>query len=250
VGLAPAVLANKQGADLRLVTSTCNTIPITMFTKPGIGVGDLKGKTFGISTFGSETDVAISILLKQLGLTRSDVTVSQIGGSSQRFGALIAGRIDVAPLIEPATTLAKERGFNPIIDLAAAKTPWIFDSVVVSNSYLKANRATLTRFVKAYVAGAYLALADEAKAKEVIAQKFKTSDPKVIAATYDDFKRLMPRDAAPSREGADNVLAQLEAIGTDIGSRNAADYLDLSIIEALKQEGYFAQLDKIYPMKP
>src|SRR5262249_22587699 len=31
VGLAPAVLANKQGADLRLVTSTCNTIPITMF---------------------------------------------------------------------------------------------------------------------------------------------------------------------------------------------------------------------------
>ena len=50
--------------------------------------------------------------------------------------------------------------------------------------------------------------------------------------------------------GADNVLAQLEAIGTDIGSRNAADYLDLSIIEALKQEGYFAQLDKIYPMKP
>src|SRR5262249_41015191 len=42
VGLAPAVLANKQGADLRLVTSTCNTIPITMFTKAGVGMGDLK----------------------------------------------------------------------------------------------------------------------------------------------------------------------------------------------------------------
>jgi len=39
VGLAPAVLANKQGADLRLVTSTCNTIPITMFTKAGVGMG-------------------------------------------------------------------------------------------------------------------------------------------------------------------------------------------------------------------
>src|SRR5216683_479089 len=219
VGLAPAVLANKQGADLRLVTSTCNTIPITMFTKAGVGMGDLKGKTFG-----SETDVAISILLKELGLTRSDVTVSQIGGSSQRFGALIAGRIDVAPLIEPAITLAKERGFNPIIDLAAAKTPWIFDSVVVTRGYLEKNRDTLTRFVKAYVAGAYLALADEPKAKEVVAPKFKTNAAKVIAATYADFKRLMPRDAAPSLEGAKNVLAQLEAIGTDIGSRNANDY--------------------------
>src|SRR5438045_4489464 len=62
VGLAPAVLANKQGADLRLVTSTCNTIPITMFTKAGVTMADLKGKSFGISTFGSETDIAISIL--------------------------------------------------------------------------------------------------------------------------------------------------------------------------------------------
>src|SRR5262250_1958660 len=183
VGLAPAVLANKQGADLRLVTSTCNTIPITMFTKAGVGTQDLKGKTFGISTFGSETDIAISILLKNLGLTRQDVTVSQIGGSSQRFAALVAGRIDVAPLIEPGITRAKEQGFNPIVDLAAANTPWIFDSVVITSSYLKQDRDTLTRFVKAYVAGAYLALADESKAKALIGQKFKTSDPKVIDAT-------------------------------------------------------------------
>src|SRR4026207_2102867 len=100
VGLAPAVLANKQGADLRLVTSTCNTIPITMFTKAGVGVGDLKGKTFGISTFGSETDIAIGILLKKLGLTRQDVTVSQIGGRSPRPAAPVGGRLAVAPPLE------------------------------------------------------------------------------------------------------------------------------------------------------
>jgi ABC-type nitrate/sulfonate/bicarbonate transport systems, periplasmic components len=95
VGLAPAVLANKQGADLRLVTSTCNTIPITMFTKAGVGMADLKGKTFGISTFGSETDIAISILLKKLGLTRR---TSRFPDRRQlaALAALVAGRIDVA----------------------------------------------------------------------------------------------------------------------------------------------------------
>jgi NitT/TauT family transport system substrate-binding protein len=249
VGLAPALLANVQGADLRLVTSTCNTIPITMFTKSGVTTADLKGKTFGISTFGSETDIATSIVLKQIGLTRQDVTVSQIGGSSQRFGALVAGRIDVAPLIEPAITLAKERGFNPLVDLAAANTPWLFDSVVVNNSYLRRNRDTLTRFVKAYIAGAYLALSDEAKAKQVIAQKFRTDDPKVIAATLTDFKRLMPRDAAPTVEGARNVVEQLTAIGTDVGRRKVEDHLELSIIAELKQDGYFAQLEKAYPIR-
>ena len=65
VGLAPVVLANKQGADLRLVTSTANTIPITIFAAPAIKTAaDLKGKTIGISTFGSETDIAISIALQ------------------------------------------------------------------------------------------------------------------------------------------------------------------------------------------
>jgi ABC-type nitrate/sulfonate/bicarbonate transport system substrate-binding protein len=175
--------------------------------------------------------------------------VSQIGGSSQRLGALVAGRIDVAPLIEPAITLAKERGFNPLVDLAAANTPWLFDSVVVNNSYLRRNRDTLTRFVKAYIAGAYLALSDEAKAKQVIAQKFKTDDPKVIAATLTDFKRLMPRDAAPTIEGARNVIEQLTAIGTDVGRRKVEDYLELSIIAELKQDGYFAQLEKAYPVR-
>jgi NitT/TauT family transport system substrate-binding protein len=250
VGLAPVVQANKQGADLRLVTSTANTIPITIFTSPAIKTAqDLKGKTIGISTFGSETDVAVSIALQRLGLSRQDVTISQIGGSSQRFGALIAGRIDAAPLLEPTITAAQEKGFNPILDLAATATPWIFDGVVVSDSYLKEHRDTLTHYVKAYVAGAYLALSDVKRAKEVIAQKYKTSDPTVVDATYNDFKRLLPLDVAPSIAGANNVIAQLGAIGLEVGSKNVNDYVDLSIIEGLKKAGYFDEMAKAYPSK-
>jgi NitT/TauT family transport system substrate-binding protein len=249
VGLAPVVQANKQGADLRLVTSTANTIPITIFVSPAIKTAqDLKGKTIGISTFGSETDVAVSIALQRLGLKRDDVTVSQIGGSSQRFGALLAGRIDAAPLLEPTITAAKQKGFVPLLDLAATNTPWIFDGVVVTNNYLKEHRDALTHFVKAYIAGAYLALSDVEKAKALIAQKYKTSDPTVIDATYNDFKRLMPLDAAPSIAGANNVIAQLQAIGLEVGSKNVNDYVDLSIIEGLKKDGYFEQMAKAHPV--
>jgi NitT/TauT family transport system substrate-binding protein len=250
VGLAPVVLANKQGADLRAVTSTGNTIPITIFTKPAIrSAGDLRGKTIGISAYGSETDIAVSLALKKFGLNRQDVTISQTGGSSQRLGALTAGRLDAAPLLEPAITLAKEKGFYPLLDLAAEKTPWIFDAVVVTRSYLQQHRDVLTRFVRAYIAGAYLALSDPKKAKEVIAQKFKTQDAKVIDATYDAFRQMMPLDAAPTVEGAKNVIAQLEAIGVEVGSRNVDDYLDLSIIDKLKADGYFTQMNKAYPVK-
>jgi NitT/TauT family transport system substrate-binding protein len=250
VGVAPVLQANRAGADIRAITSTANTIPITLFAKPEIkSAADLKGKSVGISAFGSETDIAISLALKKLGIDRKDVTILQIGGSAQRFAALSAGRIDVVPLLEPAITMAKEKGFNPILDLAAEKTPWIFDSVVVTRAYMQQHGDTLTRFVRAYVAGAYLALSDDKKAKDEIAKRFKTQDPKVIDATYADFKRLMPRDAAPSVEGARNVMAQLQATGVEIGSQKIEDHLDLGIIEKLKRDGYFAQLEKDFPIR-
>jgi len=250
VGLAPVVQANTAGADLRAITSTSNTVPITIFTKPTIkDANRLKGATIGISTFGSETDIAVSLMLKKLGLARQDVTILQVGGSGQRLGALLTGRIDAAPLLEPGIALARVKGFYPIIDLAAEKTPWIFDAVVVTRTYMQQHRDTLTHFVRAYVAGAYLALADEKRAKEMIAQKFQTQDARVIDATYVDFKRLMPLDAAPSVDGAKNVIAQLAAIGIEVGSKNVNDYVDDSIIRRLEQDGYFARMDKQYPVR-
>jgi NitT/TauT family transport system substrate-binding protein len=250
VGVGPVIQANRAGADIRAITSTANTIPITIFTKPEIkSAADLKGKNVGISAFGSETDIAISLALRKLGIDRKDVTILQIGGSSQRFAALTAGRVDAVPLLEPAITMAKEKGFNPILDLAAEKTPWIFDSVVVTRSYMQQHGETLTRFVRAYLAGAWLALADERKAKEEIAKRFKTQDTKVIDATYADFRRLMPRDAAPSVDGARNVMDQLQAMGVEVGSRKIEDHLDFGIIEKLKRDGYFAQLERDYSVK-
>jgi len=250
VGVAPIVLANKAGADLRAITSTINTIPFTIFTKPEIKTPqDLKGKNIGISSFGAETDIAVTLMLQKFGMDRKDVAISQLGGSSKRLGALLAGRVDAVPLIEPTVTIAKEKGFNPLMDLAAAKTPWIFDSVVVTKSYLDQHPDVLKRFVRAYLRAAYLVLSDEKRGKEEIAKRFKTKDPKVIDATYKDFQRTMPLDGAPSVEGAKNVIKQLQLAKFDIGSTDPNAYLDFSIINALKKDGYFAKLKKDYPIK-
>lgn len=250
VGLAPIVLANKAGADLRVITSTINTIPFTIFTKPEIKTGaDLKGKSIGISSFGAETDIAVTLALKKFGLQRTDVKILQLGGSSKRLAALLAGRVDAVPLIEPTVTIAKDKGFNPLLDLAAANTPWIFDSVVVQKSYLDQHRDILTKFVKAYARAAYLLLSDEKRAKEEMVKRFKANDPKVLDATYAEFKKTLPRDVAPSVEGAKNVIEQLQYAKFEIGSTDPHAYLDLSIIDELKKDGYFAKLAKEYPVK-
>jgi NitT/TauT family transport system substrate-binding protein len=249
VGLAPAVQANLKGADLRLVAATVNLLPFTVFATKRTDPPLQKGATVAISTFGSETDIAVSVMLKQLGMTRDDVSITQIGGTTQRLGAMIAGRVDAAPLLEPAVTAARERGFPVVVDLAAQKTPWIFDAVVVSQSYLKEHPDRVTQFLKAYIEGAYKAFADEKWAKQVIAKRFKTSDPKVIDATYRDYASLTAHDLAPSVEGARSVLAQLKAINLPVGSDNPLDYLDLSFIDKLKAEGFLAAMQTQYGVK-
>ena len=249
VGLAPAVQANLKGADLRLVAATVNLMPFTFFATKPTNPPLQKGATIAISTFGSETDIAVSIMLAQLGMTRDDVTITQIGGTTQRLGAMIAGRVDVAPLLEPAVTAARERGFPVVVDLAAKKTPWIFDAVVVTRSYLKEHPENITRFLKAYIEGAEKAFGDEKWAKEVIAKRFKTNDPKVIDATYRDYVASTARDLTPSVEGAKSVLAQLKAIKLQVGSDNPMDYLDLGLIDKLKAEGFISAMQTQYGVK-
>lgn len=251
VGLAPVVQANIKGADIRSIVSTANTIPITFFAAQKFkGPQDLKGANFGISTFGSETDIAISIAVKKWGMTRNDITISQVGGTTQRYNALLVGRLDVAPLLEPAITLAKQKGgFNVVLDLAAEKTPWIFDSVVVTKAGLQSNADGIERFIKAYIEAAYLALADAGKAKEVISARWKTKDAVVIDATYADFQRLMPLDAKPSLDGARNVMAELDAIGVKQARRDIADHIDLAPLANLEKAGFFDGLRKQYGVK-
>jgi NitT/TauT family transport system substrate-binding protein len=249
VGLAPAVQANLKGADLRLIAATVNLMPFTVFATKPTTPPLQKGATVAISTFGSETDIAVSIMLAQLGMTRDDVAITQIGGTTQRLGAMIAGRVDAAPLLEPAVTAARERGFPVVMDLAAKRTPWIFDAVVVTRSYLKEHPDVLTRFLKAYIEGAVRAFGDEKWAKEVIAKRFKTSDPKVIDATWRDYVASTARDLTPSVEGAKSVLSQLKAIGLQTGSDDPMDFLDLGLIDKLKADGFIAATQKQYGVK-
>ncbi len=250
VGLGPMVRANTQGADLRLISSFCNTIPFTIFTPANVkNASDLKGSTIGISSFGSESDIAMDIMLKKFGLSRKDVTVAQIGGGSTRLAAVLSGRVKAVPLQEPLATKAHELGLNAFFDLAAAKVPWVFEGVVVKRAYFEKNRDLFTRLVRANIEGTYMMFADEKRAKEVVAKIFKTSESKLIDAGYNAFKQVVPLDPLPSRAGAEHVLEQLEAIGPAIGSKKLDDHIDTSIPEALKKEGFFAELSRQYKVQ-
>jgi NitT/TauT family transport system substrate-binding protein len=243
VGLSSVVQLNQKGGDLRTIASLANIIRFAFFAVPGVTTAaELKGGTVAVSAFGSESDAVATIALARLKLTRKDVELKEFGDSLKRLEALKAGQIKATMLNEPFATAARGDKFNVLVDLAAEKIPWLFSTLVVSEKYLKENRETMARFLKATAEGNYLALADPARAKQVLAKGTRVADPKIVEITYADFTQMTPLDLSVPRPAAENILSHFPS---EV-SRDLDRYIDLSVLDALRQEGVFAALEKKY----
>jgi ABC-type nitrate/sulfonate/bicarbonate transport system substrate-binding protein len=243
VGLSSVVQLNQKGADLRTIASLANIIRFGFFAAPTVtSAADLKGGIVAVSAFGSESDAVATIALQRLKLTRKDVDLKEFGDSLKRLEALRAGTIKATMLNEPFATAARTDGLKPLVDLAVERIPWLFSTLVVSRKYLMENRDTLAKFLRATAEGNYLALSDPARAKPVLAQGTRVTDPKIVEITYADFTQMTPLDLAVPRAGAENILTHFPA---EV-SRNLDDYIDLSVLTVLQKEGFFAALEKKY----
>src|SRR5262245_57275103 len=93
------VMAVMEGSDHYLVTGSKIK-----------RVEDLKGKKFGISSFGGTPHSEAIMILRKHGMNpEKDVIFLQIGGSSSRYAALDSGSIDAAMLTPPFNKLAAKR---------------------------------------------------------------------------------------------------------------------------------------------
>lgn len=242
IGLSSVVRANAGGADLRAFGSLSNVIRFALFAKPGVKTGaDLKGGTIGISSLGSESDATITIMLGQLGLKRTDVTISEIG--TRRLEAVRAGSVTASALNEPDRSRAYAAGLTALVDLAPQQIPWLFSGLVAQRAAIQGKADILKRFLKATIEGNRLAIADEARAKTVMKREMKIDDPGVIDISYADFKAQTPINAELSVDGARAIVEQIAAPGA---SHNLADYIDASLSDALKADGFFDAMARKY----
>ena len=242
VGLSSVIRINRAGGDLRTIGSLSNVIRFTFFSAPAVKTAaELKGGVIGVSTFGSESDSTVTLALARLALTRNDVVFKEYGGGMRRLDAVKSGEIKATPLNEPIASLARAQGVNVLVDLVPEQIPWVFSSIVVRRGDIAGRRDLLIRFLKGTIEGNYLALNDEKRAKEVLAKELKIADPKVLDITYNDFKAQSPANIEISQPGAENILAQFPG-----GSQMLEDYVDASLLAALKAEGYFTAMQQKY----
>ena len=242
VGLSSVVRVNQAGGDLRAIASLSNVIRFTFFSAPGVKTAaDLKGGVVGVSTFGSETDSTVTLALQKLGLTRGDVVIKEYGGGMKRLAAVKSGEIKATAVNEPLASLAREQGVNVLVDLVPDQIAWLFTGIVVRHDDISARRDLLTRFLKASIEGNYIALTNEKRAKEVLAKELNITSAKTLDITYSDFKQQSPANLVPTAAAAQNILKLFPDASQKVG-----DYVDMSLLDDLKNEGFFTAMEQKY----
>ena len=78
---------------------------------------------------------------------------------------------------------------------------------------------------------------------EVLARELKLTDSKIIDITYDNFKAATPANADLTRAGAENIIATVAAPDA---SHDPDDYMDSSVLDQLRGEGFFDAMEKKY----
>ena len=143
-----------------------------LVTRPEIkSLAELKGKSFGTTTFGGSQHLAANRVLQKAGLDpEKDVTVVVGGDVPAQLQSLIAGVIHLAALSPPTVILARDKFKLKIHGSTLDDLPNLQNGLAVSEKLLREKRDLVKRILRARARGARFFFENERGAAPVLAK--------------------------------------------------------------------------------
>ena len=250
VNIGTVVQANLVGSNLVLVAAVETNYDQIVFARPGITkLEQLKGKTFGISGFGSATHYASTILMKHLNFEPKDLVLVPAGPDAERLGALSAGKIDATFFSSSGAPVARKAGFNELLQIADLGVEVQGNGFATSRDYIKSNRDVVKSALKGFVEAIYFTYANKKEAQKVFAKYMRTTDPAVLEDSYQGYIKMIPKKPYPTLKGIQFMLDMLTEKMPQAKNAKPEQFVDLSFLQELEKEGFFNEMAKRYPSK-
>src|SRR4249919_1510929 len=243
-GVANAVV---RGADTVSVACFINVLAYELVVLDSVkSAEDLKGKSIGISRFGSVSDVAARELIKGLGLRpMEDVKILQIGGAAERAAGFSRGIIAGFP--SPPGNVNLIPGGLPhrvLADMAELPKPYPlpFICAVTTKSFLAKRRPIVKRTVMALIETAHFFKNNKEGTQKIVAKYLRGANKAYLDASYASTVKILERVPYTTREG---MKIQLDdALKQSPGAKVTVDSLiDDSIVREIDKDGF---IDKVY----
>jgi len=131
-----------NGLPFKFVGVVSKGTGYAIVSKPEIeNVQGLKGRKFGINSFGASDDYTVYTFLSKSGMDPNrDVTLLSIGGTSARFAALTAGVVDAAAVSSPFEYKAEQSGLRILVPFKETA-----EHVKLSNAGLAATQEKMAK---------------------------------------------------------------------------------------------------------
>src|SRR5258705_9473625 len=146
-----AVDASLGGADIVMFGSMVKVPAFYIMALPEIKtIDDLRGKSVGVTRFGSSTDFTMRYVLRKQGLEPGkDVTLIQTGDVFAAATMLRTGAIVAAPFSSPANLKAEEAGARVIINMGKAGGYFSHDGFMARRSFIGSQTYLVRPFLNA-----------------------------------------------------------------------------------------------------
>jgi NitT/TauT family transport system substrate-binding protein len=234
------------GADVIIVGTTLDTLVQNLMARPEIEKAEqLRGKSLGITRFGTSIDVGARIALRHFGLVpEKDVAIVQVGGMESMVAALQGNRIQAGILSYPAITQAKKLGHHVLLDIASLGLPYAFTGMTTRMRTIREDPDLVRRYMMAQVEAIARAKRDRNLAMTVMGKYLRTTNPASLSEAYEiDVQKYMLKVPLTTVDAVKSVLEDLATRNPKAKDADPRRFFDDSFVRQMQSSGF---IDALY----
>ena len=234
------------GADVMIVGTTIDTFVQNLMVRPEIEKPEqLKGKSLGISRYGTSIDTGARVGLRHFGLVpEKDVAIVQIGSIESVVAALQGNRVQAGILSYPSIGRARKLGHRVLLDIATLGIPYASTGMTTRGRVIREDPDLVRRYMAAQVEAIARAKRDRNLAMKVMGKYLRITDPEVLSEAYDIYvnKHLL-KVPLPTVDALKGVLEELAGRNPKAKEMDPKKFFDDSFVRQLQSSGF---IDGLY----
>jgi NitT/TauT family transport system substrate-binding protein len=235
----PLVSAKLGGADPVIVAGLVNEPLFSLMTVPSIEKpADLRGKTFGITTFGSASDIALRLALPKWGLKpETDAMILQVRGIPEILTAMQTGAVHAGMVSPPTNVTAMKAGFRELAFLPKLGISFQHTTLSTTRRYLAKNRDVAVKTLRAYANGIRRIKTDKPFTMKALSKYFRTNDQEILESTYNSALAVFREIPYPTLQGIQSTLDFLGQTNPKAKQAKPAEFVDGTMLEEIEKSG-------------
>ena len=235
-GFGSALRAILQGLPLRIVACYRPTPHFMLQSRPEFkSVKDLKGKTIGITAFGSGTELVGRMMVKHFGLDPDkDVKFIPGGSGEGRYIRMQQGLLDATVATVPNDYLGRKMGF-PIIVRSEDLFTYPFSGLTAHVKKIKEKPDEVKRVIRAGIKANRYMRANRDGTIPVLMSTYRI-DKEVATAAYDSFIKGFNLDGSMPEDGFRRLLDDTKRVMKIDREVSLSEVSDLSLLREAQRD--------------